>query len=304
MGKTSPLDAACGLADGLGHEILWARGSELEAHFAFGVVRQLFERRVASAEVGDREWLLAGPAGPVRPLLLGEVVEAVALDTSFAGLHGLYWLTANLADRRPVLVAVDDAHWADEPSLRWLAYIAARTEGLALALIVALRPSEPTSTGASVEALRARGAAVVRPALLSEDAVAAIVRGTFGGGTSDELCAALCAASGGNPLNARRSHSTSPRYTRRCFDGWTRWTCSNGHWPSAARPTRRSRPGSRASSWSVGSMTRVARRGSRRCSSVSPPARRRVARRRRAVAGHGHCARRPTGERGRCPAPS
>jgi hypothetical protein len=39
-----------------------------------------------------------------------------------------------------LVVAIDDAHWADVPSLRWLAYLAPRLDGLALALLVALRP--------------------------------------------------------------------------------------------------------------------------------------------------------------------
>jgi hypothetical protein len=69
-------------------EILKARGSELEADFAFGVVRQLFERRLASADGEEREALLAGPAGAARPLLLGQTVQAPAYDRSFAVLHG------------------------------------------------------------------------------------------------------------------------------------------------------------------------------------------------------------------------
>ena len=73
-------------------------------------------------------------------------------------------------------------------------------EGLALALLVALRPGEPASTGASLLALRAEAPAVLRPALLSEGAVGAIVRAALGGRASDELCAAVWAASGGNPL--------------------------------------------------------------------------------------------------------
>jgi predicted ATPase len=150
IGKTSLLDAACRRAAGLGHDVLRARGSELEADFAFGVVRQLFERRLATATVGERDALLAGPAAAVRPLLLGELVETSAFDTSFAVLHGLYWLAANLADRRPLLVVIDDAQWADEASLRWLAHLAWRLEGLALALLVALRPGESSSTGASL----------------------------------------------------------------------------------------------------------------------------------------------------------
>ena len=41
---------------------------------------------------------------------------------------------------------------------------------------------------------------MVRPELLSEGAVGAIVRAALGGGATDELCAAVWAASGGNPL--------------------------------------------------------------------------------------------------------
>ena len=126
IGKTSLVEAACWRADELGHEVVRARGSELESGFAFGVVRQLFERRLAGAGRDEREALLAGPAAAVRLLLSGESAAQQAGDTSFAVLHGLYWLVVNLAASRPLLIAVDDAHWADEPSLRWLAYLAPR----------------------------------------------------------------------------------------------------------------------------------------------------------------------------------
>jgi predicted ATPase len=200
IGKSSLVEVTCRWAAERGYEVLRARGSELESDFAFGVVRQLFERRLASADVDEREALLVGPAAAVRPLLFGGSVDSAAHDTSFAVLHGLYWLAANLAALQPVLLAVDDAHWADEPSLRWLAYLARRVEGLTLALLLALRPEEPASTRASLLALRAEDPAVVRPGLLSEDAVGAIVRVAVGAQASDELCAAVWAASGGNPL--------------------------------------------------------------------------------------------------------
>jgi len=199
LGKTALLEAACRRGSGLGLEVLRARGSELEADFAFGLVRQLFERRLVSAEVNEREALLAGPASAVRALLLGEFVEPSAFDTSFAVLHGLYWLTANLADRRPLLITVDDAQWADEPSMRWLAHLAPRLEGLAAALLIALRPLRPESAG-SLAVLRAGAPTVVHPGLLSEDAVSAIVRAAVGEGVTDEVGAAVWEASGGNPL--------------------------------------------------------------------------------------------------------
>jgi DNA-binding CsgD family transcriptional regulator/tetratricopeptide (TPR) repeat protein len=200
IGKTALLGAACRHAGDVGREILRARGSELEAGFAFGVVRQLFERRLASADETERARLLAGSAGAVRSLLLGELPEPSAFDTSFAVLHGLYWLTVNLADVRSLLIVVDDAHWADEPSLRWLAHLAPRLEGAAVALLAALRPARPALTGGSLAALLDEAQVVVRPELLSECAVGAIVRGVLGSGVSSDVCAAAWTASGGNPL--------------------------------------------------------------------------------------------------------
>ena len=126
IGKTSLLEAACRRAAGLGHDVLRARGSELEAAFAFGVVLQLFERRLASAR-SERARRVAGWARLARfgRCCWANTRRRPPYDTSFAVLHGLYWLTVNLADRGPLLIAVDDAHWADEPSLRWLAHLAA-----------------------------------------------------------------------------------------------------------------------------------------------------------------------------------
>ena len=38
-------------------------------------------------------------------------------ESPFAMLHGLYWLAANFAGRRPTLLVVDDLHWADEGTI-------------------------------------------------------------------------------------------------------------------------------------------------------------------------------------------
>jgi DNA-binding CsgD family transcriptional regulator len=204
IGKTSLIEVACARAAELGGEVLRARGSELESGFAFGVVRQLFERRLAAADQDERAALLAGPAAAARPLLAGEPAAQPAGDSSFAVLHGLYWLVVNLAAGRPVLLAVDDAHWADEASLRWLAYLARRLDGLAAGLLVALRPGDAAVMGTPLLTLCAEAAVVLRPALLSERAVSAEVRAAVhagdGGEAGAELCAAVYAACGGNPL--------------------------------------------------------------------------------------------------------
>ena len=78
--------------------------------------------------------LLEAPAGR---LLRGD-----AGDTGFAILHGLYWVAARLAARAPLLLIVDDAQWADEPSLRFLLYLLGRLESAPLGVLAAARPSE------------------------------------------------------------------------------------------------------------------------------------------------------------------
>ena len=60
-------------------------------------------------------------------------------------MHGLYWLVANLAAEAPLALLVDDAHWADTPSLRFLAYLARRLDGLAAMLIASVRTGESSS---------------------------------------------------------------------------------------------------------------------------------------------------------------
>jgi DNA-binding CsgD family transcriptional regulator len=202
IGKTSLVHAACRRAQELGYNVLRAQGSELEADFAFGVVRQLFERRLTAAGADERALLLVGPAAAARPLLFGESGKASARDTSFTVLHGLYWLAVNLSAARPLLLTIDDAHRVDESSLRWLTYLIRRLDGLNLVLLIALRPADPVFANATLLALRAEVPTILRPALLSENAVGTLVRAAMGSRSNDALCEAVWTASGGNPLYA------------------------------------------------------------------------------------------------------
>lgn len=142
VGKTRLLAAARGHGRRAGMRVLAARGCELEREFAYGVVRQLFERVLASADKTERDDLLAGAARQVAVLFDQVDASVDGGDISFALLHGLFWRTANLATH-PLMLIIDDLHWADRPSLRFLAYLMPRLEGLPLLLVVALRPAEP-----------------------------------------------------------------------------------------------------------------------------------------------------------------
>src|SRR6266536_6265152 len=98
IGKTALLAQARALGQESRLQVLGARGSELERSFSYGVVRQLFEPLVASLPADERADLLDGAATLAAPLFdPAQVAVEPTGDSSLATLHGLYWLTANLA---------------------------------------------------------------------------------------------------------------------------------------------------------------------------------------------------------------
>jgi hypothetical protein len=200
IGKTALMAEAKSRGDGAGMQVLGARGSELERSFSFGVVRQLFEPLLASLPSEERAELLSGAAALAEPLFDPEqLVAETSTDSSLATLHGLYWLAANLAARRPLLLAIDDLHWTDLPSLRWLAYLLPRMEGLALSVVVGLRPAEVGEEPGLIDQIVSDPlATVIRPAPLSTEAAARFLRETLSPAADDAFCAACEEETGGN----------------------------------------------------------------------------------------------------------
>ena len=205
IGKSALMAKTKALAQEAGLEVLSGRGSELERSFSYGVVRQLFEPFLAFVPGEERAELLRGAAALAAPLFDPAELEAEsAADSSLAALHGLYWLTANVAARQPLLLAIDDLHWCDLPSLRWLAYLLPRIEGLDLSIVVGLRPEEPGEhPGLLGQIVSDPLATVLRPAPLSMEAASRVVRETLSPTADDAFCAACWEETGGNPLLLR-----------------------------------------------------------------------------------------------------
>jgi hypothetical protein len=135
IGKTSLLENACERAAVAGLTVRVARAAEFEGGYAWCVARQLFEPEVLAA--GGP--LAAGDAAALAAPALGRGSTDRDEEDSFSVLHGLYWLTVGITQRAPLLLAVDDLHWADQPSLRFAAYLARRLEGLPLLLVLTVR---------------------------------------------------------------------------------------------------------------------------------------------------------------------
>jgi hypothetical protein len=142
-------------------------------------------------------------------------------EAAFAVLHGLYRLTANLARERPLALVVDDAHWADGASLRFLAYLGNRLSELPVLLVLAARPLGEPGGAAVAELLEGGAPALLRPAALSDGASAELVREVVPGAMS-ELCRSCHALTGGNPFFLEPATRSAPRPTassRRCERG-------------------------------------------------------------------------------------
>ena len=204
IGKSRVLAAARHHAAERGLRTLSARGTELEREFAYGAVRQLFEPLRTDPELWESA--LAGAAEPARAVFENTAMFAAddgetVRDSSFATLHGLYWLTLNLTSRGPLMLAVDDLHWCDRPSLRFLAYLAPRVEGLPLFVALGLRTGEPgTDPALLADIVSEPGVATVRPGPLTAEAVHAMVAARLGEGADERFSAACLEATGGNPL--------------------------------------------------------------------------------------------------------
>src|SRR5262249_5284772 len=199
MGKSALLAATRIPAASEGFEVLAAQASELEREYAFGVVRQLFEARLRRTPA----WL-EGAAAAATPAFdpAGGTGTAGGFDAgSLVVLHVLDRLTVNACAETPVMLVVDDVHWCDQASLRFLAYVGRRLEGMSLLILTGLRSSEPSREDPLVaEMARQPGGIVVEPAPLSEDAVAQLLEVRLGASPHAGFSAACWRATGGHPL--------------------------------------------------------------------------------------------------------
>jgi DNA-binding CsgD family transcriptional regulator len=208
IGKTRLIVAAGRQGRELGLTTLSARGSELERDFAYGLVRQLFEAPLVAASPPERNELLAGAAGHAAALFgvapMQQDVADALLDPSFAILHGLYWLCANLGQRCPVLLCIDDVHWADQASLRFLHYLGRRLGELPIAVVAAARPAQPSDGPPVLAALAAEPPAeILELEPLSQGAVAELIQLAFGTNVEPAFAAACHEVTGGVPFLVR-----------------------------------------------------------------------------------------------------
>jgi AAA ATPase domain len=201
LGKSVLLDHAAGSAAGAGLLVLRARGHQLERAFGWGVVRSLFEGLLRGGVFG-LAGLLDGPVALARAVLLdgqGARDGPAIGDGGFEILHALYWLVVRLGERRPLVLVVDDAHWADVPSLRFLAHLQARISDRPVGVVVGARPPDRDADRVLGVLATDPGTRLLRLRSLSVEAVEQLVRVRWPAAPA-EFCRHCGELTAGNPL--------------------------------------------------------------------------------------------------------
>ncbi|WP_037673318.1 AAA family ATPase [Streptomyces griseus] len=201
LGKTALLTETRRIAEARGCTVWSARGGETLRSVPFNVVRQLLQPALVSLMPEEaREYLgdwfdIAGPA-------LGITEPGERRADPQGVCDGLVAAVRRLAKRYfPLVLLIDDAHWADQETLSWLAAFAERLDDLSVLVVVARRPGEVSGESARhLDAVAAAaGGPVATLSALTPDAVAGLTRSTLGEHADAPFCREVWAVTGGNP---------------------------------------------------------------------------------------------------------
>jgi DNA-binding CsgD family transcriptional regulator len=189
-GKSALLEYAAQRGRESGARTLGVRARHLSSSAPYEVLRRLLGPAVEQA--GGPE-ALTGAARFASPLFTpgGDVTQGVD--------YGCQWLVAWLAEQSPLVLVVDDAHWADEASVRVLLDLQSEIAVQPVAMFVASRPVENPEVQRLLAGLAVHpDCDVLIPGALSRDAVAQMVTDRLGRPADDAFVGECLKASGGN----------------------------------------------------------------------------------------------------------
>ena len=132
VGKTALLEDAHDRAGDM--VVLAARGVESEAELPFAALHQLL--RPALEQLEELPEPQAGAIGVALGLEHGQAPEPFLVFTACLSL------LSELAEHRPVLCLVDDAHWLDTASAGALTFVARRLGAEGIAMLFAAREGD------------------------------------------------------------------------------------------------------------------------------------------------------------------
>jgi DNA-binding CsgD family transcriptional regulator len=183
VGKSALLEDARERASDM--QVLSGSGIESEAHVPFAALHQ-----IVRPVLGHIEKLPAPQAGALRGALGIGVREG---NDRFLISLAVLSLLAEVAEDRPLLCLVDDAHWLDPASSDALVFVGRRLEAEGIAMLFAVRERDG-------HRFEAAGLAELALGGLDPQAAAALIGRQANVALSPEARERLVAATGGNPL--------------------------------------------------------------------------------------------------------
>ena len=189
-GKSALLEETVVRARAAGFRALTARPAETEAELPFGVLAELLE------PVGMSELELPAPQARALNVALRRVDPDEARPVDPLGLSlAVVAALRELAKEEPLLVALDDLQWCDQPSFRTLEFALRRVESQQIGLAAGLRSGD----GPEIQVPAANGhLTAVEVGPLDAEAFEAVVR--RGNRLPRPVLRQLYVACDGNPL--------------------------------------------------------------------------------------------------------
>ncbi|MFC8132133.1 AAA family ATPase [Streptomyces sp. NPDC057302] len=182
--------------------MLTATACRAERDLPLGIVDQLLHSPGLPAESADRALRWLDEAGAPHSTAAGAGAGADGGPVLAApALRGLCDVLRGLADERPVVIAVDDAHHADAASLRWLLYLVRRLRSTPLHVILTEYAQQKAANALlDSEFLREPTLRQIRLEPLSKAGVTALLAQHLDERTAQDLTPVVHEMSAGHPL--------------------------------------------------------------------------------------------------------
>ncbi len=215
IGKTMLLAQLAELAEEAGQLLLQGRAAEFEREEPFGPLVDALDDYLGSLQPRLLEPLGADRLGELArafPSLAELGAEPSVLDAERYRLYrALRSLLELLAVRAPLVLALDDVHWADGASLELISYLLRRPPAAPVLVVLCFRPAqiEPRLASQLSLATASQAAALIELEPLSKEETREMLASRVSGDTFERVYG----LSGGNPFFAEqlaRSASAGP----------------------------------------------------------------------------------------------
>ncbi len=213
IGKTRLASEVAAAASDYGVVAAWGRGTEVEGAPPFWFWSQIVRALLAGGDSDELRRALGPGAADIAQIvpevtgLTGDVIRlwpAEPAAARFRLYEAVVAFVTRLAARRPLVLVLDDLHWADIPSLELTELLAQRIADLPVLMVVTYRDGEVAPDGPVASTLGglARSAVLDRVPLagLSESEVGDFVAQATGGEVAAGVAAAVHARTEGNPF--------------------------------------------------------------------------------------------------------